>query len=39
MIKLSNKEIEFRMEIEGYSYPFARDDWDANWLQVKINVI
>ena len=26
------------MEIEGYSYPFARDDWDANWLQIKINI-
>lgn len=38
MVVLKNSKSEFTMEIEGYAYPFAQDDWDANWLQVKITI-
>lgn len=37
MIKLRNSDNEIKLEVEGYSYPFAKDDWDANWLSVKLN--
>lgn len=38
MIIFANNAIRLQIELEGYTYPFAKDDWDANWLQVKIKL-
>ena len=38
MITLKNNQQEIILTIEGYAYPFSRDDWDSNWLSVKIEV-
>ena len=36
MITFNNNKVKLDFIIEGYAYPFAKDDWDANWLQLKI---
>jgi|GEM_PF-6535656 len=38
MIRLNNENNSFLFEILGYSYPFSNEEWDSNWLQVKINI-
>lgn len=38
MITLKNNQQEIILTIEGYAYPFSRDDWDSNWLSVKIEI-
>ena len=38
MIVFLNDKLRVSIEIEGYAYPFPRDDWDSNWLSVKIHI-
>jgi len=33
---IKNKDIKITIEVEGYSYPFVREYWDSNWLNLKI---
>lgn len=39
MINFLNNTQKVNLEIEGYAYPFSRDDWDANWLSVSVQVV
>ena len=36
MITFSNNNQKIDIEVEGYAYPFSKDEWDSNWLSIKV---
>ncbi|MHC5310937.1 WapI family immunity protein [Myroides sp. LJL116] len=38
MIQFSNDRFNLALTILGYAYPFTKEDWDANWLEMKISL-
>lgn len=38
MIIVKNNKTEFKLNVEGYSYPFSREYWDSNWLSINIEI-
>lgn len=38
MIILKNNNTAFKLNVEGYAYPFSRDYGDSNWLIVNTEI-
>lgn len=38
MIEFKNNKVRMTLGVLGYSYPFSKDAWDANWLEIKITI-
>ncbi len=36
MLTLRNREINFSLKVCGYEFPKSNDEWDANWLLIKV---